>query len=166
MVDQATLLAIRRSDYWPGWATSIDEALSGDGSSLWSAGEHIYLDLDTQVYYRSLCADFIHPAAAGDFGKEEDSLVFAYASELAPCVNFPRGVQPESLAADDEPRPDVQIYVSTRDPLAPADTTRNAAFLSSLGRFCVSDLPSHTSYADDAGRASMLSFLETGQPAC
>jgi hypothetical protein len=75
-------------------------------------------------------------------------------------------VQPESLAPDDEARPEVQIYVSTLDALAPAEMIRNSAFLTSFGDFCVSDIPSHTSYADDAKRAAMLAFLESGESTC
>lgn len=166
MLDQATLLAIHSAAYWPGWAIAVDEGLGGDGSLLWQGAEHSYLDLDRQIYYRSLCADLDHPTDSSDFGEEQEPLAFTYASDLTPCVQFPRGVQPDSLAGEDAPRPNVQIYTSTRDPLAPADMLGSAPFLANMGRFCVSNLPGHTSYADEARRASMLAFLESGQSGC
>ncbi|MDL2335088.1 MAG: alpha/beta fold hydrolase [Chloroflexota bacterium] len=166
VLDQATLLAIHGRDYWPGWATAIDEGLNGDGSALWNAGQHIYLDLDRQIYYRSLCGDLDRPSDAADYNGGPDPLVFAYASDLAPCVRFPSGTPPQQLAAEGAPQPAVEIYVSTRDPLAPSVMLAGAPFLSTLGRYCQSDHPGHTSYADPVARAAIIAFLESGQPDC
>jgi hypothetical protein len=166
MLDQATLLALHSVDYWPGWATAIDEGLTGDGSALWRGGERTYLDLDRQIYYRSLCADFDRPGDASGYSGGQDPLVFTYASDLAPCVRFPAGAPPHPLATEDAQRPEVQIYASTRDPLAPASMLAGVPFLSTLGRYCVSDHPGHTSYADEAARESMIAFLESGQSNC
>lgn len=162
MLDQATLLAIHNAEYWPGWATAIDEGLAGDGSALWNAGQHAYLDLDRQIYYRSLCADLDRPSDAADYSGGQDPLVFTYASDLTPCVGFPSGMPPQQLAAVDAPKPDVEIFASTRDPLAPSSMLANAPFLAGIGHYCVSSVPGHTSYAEDAERALMLAFLESG----
>ena len=85
MLDQATLLALHSEDHWHGWASAIDEALAGDGSLLWNAGERTYLDVDRQVYYRSLCADIDRPSDASGYAGGQDPLLFTYASELTPC---------------------------------------------------------------------------------
>lgn len=166
MLDQATLLALHSEDHWNGWVSAIDEALAGDGSLLWDAGARTYLDLDRQVYYRSLCADIDRPSDASGYAGGQDPLLFTYASELTPCVSFPTGAPPQALAALDAPRPDTRIYVSTRDSLAPAPMLTGAPFLSALGRFCVSNHTGHTSYADEGSRESMLAFLESGQSNC
>jgi hypothetical protein len=113
MLDQATLLALHSEDHWSGWASAIDEALAGDGSSLWNAGARTYLDVDRQVYYRSLCADIDRPSDASGYAGGQDPLFFTYASELTPCVGFPTGVQAQPLAAEDAPRP-TPGYMSRR----------------------------------------------------
>lgn len=123
MLDQTTTLALHSEDYWRGYATAVDEAPAGDGTSLWRIAERLYLDLDRQVFYRSMCADIDRPSVPEQFVLGHDPLLFSYTSELAPCSGFPRGI-PRATAPAPSEKPDVLVVASEQDVRAPSALVR------------------------------------------
>lgn len=161
MVDQATQVALRDPTSIGLWVGAIDAALAGDGGPLWRLGERLYVDLDQQVYYRSLCADIHRPDDERDYAVADDALLFAYSSSLAPCASFPRGViRPPGPPGD--PAPDVLLVASPNDPLAPASLIQADRFLVSLGWTCETDVAGHTGAGDPPIRALVDEFLANG----
>lgn len=162
MFDQAAELALRSEANWEGFATGVDQALKGDGSSLWRVAERLYLDLDRSVFYQSLCADIDRPQDPAAYVLDTGPIEFAFGSELAPCAGFPRGVIRPTQAGSSIAAPDVLVVASDRDILAPASLARNAPFLQSIGALCETQVPGHTSYGDPAVRELILEFLRSG----
>lgn len=160
MFDQATALALRGRDYWPGWATAVDEALAGDGTLMWRIGERLLEDLDRDNFYWSLCADIDRPLDAAGYAGGPHPLLFAYASELAPCAGFPKGVSRPAGTAGQAAA--VLILASRHDVLAPAALLSWSPRLQALGSACITDVVGHTSYRDEALRPVVEEFLATG----
>lgn len=161
MLDQTTTLALHSADYWRGYATAIDEALAGDGTSLWRIAERLYLDLDRQVFYRSMCADIDRPSVPEEFVVGHDPLLFSYTSEFAPCFGFPRGI-PRATAPAPSMKPDVLVVASRQDVRAPSALVASSPFLQSVGSLCTTNVAGHTSARDPAVRDIVTAFLESG----
>lgn len=161
MFDQATELALRSAENWDGYAGAIDEALTGDATSLWRIAERLFADLDRQVFYRSLCADIDAPRLPAQYAVPNHDVLFAYASELAPCHAFPRGVV-RAEGRDRDPAPDVLIVASRQDILAPPAVVASAPFLQAIGSLCSTDVPGHTNAGDPDVQTSIKTFLESG----
>ncbi len=161
MFDQAAMLALRNEANWDGWADAVEEALGGDGSTLWRVAERMYLDLDRNVFYQSFCADIDRPTEPAPYVVGDDPLQFAYGSELAPCSGFPHGVRRPAGPAPDEP-PDVLVVASRHDVLAPADLAKNAPFLQSIAALCETNVSGHTSFSDPTVQELIVEFLASG----
>jgi len=165
MVDQATEVALRDEQSSIEWVDGVDAALGGDGGPLWRLAERLYVDVDLGAYYLSLCADIHRPDHARDYaGPDDEPLLFAYASGLAPCAGFPNGVvRPAGTPAD--PPPDVLIVSSRFDPLAPPSLIGFDDFLESTGSTCETAVPGHTSSGDPSVRPLVDAFLAGGDSA-
>jgi pimeloyl-ACP methyl ester carboxylesterase len=161
MFDQATELALRSEDFWPAYAQAVEEALAGDGSALWRMGDQHFFGVDRSVFYRSICADIDRPSKPADYVVDDDPLIFAYSSELAPCAGFPRGVVRSAGPAPEAP-PDVLVVASRHDVMAPAALLALAPRLQSLSAVCVTDVMGHTSFHDPSVRELVDQFLAAG----
>lgn len=161
MFDQAASLALRSQANWSGFGDAVDEALGGDGSSLFRVAERMYLDVDRSVFYQSLCADIDRPPEPALYVFGDDPLQFAFGSELAPCSRFPRGVPRKATSAPGEP-PDVLVVASRNDVLAPASMAKSARFLQSIAPLCETTVAGHTSFGDPAIRKLIFDFLTSG----
>ena len=160
MFDQATALALRSEVYWPGYAQALTSALAGDGTAMWRVGERTYLDVDREAFYRSICADVIRPDEPAEYAAD-DPLLFAYSSDLAPCVAFPHG---HTFADVSEGAPAGQVIVVTSpdDVLSPTAMLQHAPYLASVGDQCVTDIKGHTGYADAQVRSAEIEFFASG----
>ncbi len=159
MLDEATLLTLHTGrPFWDGYGKAIEDALGGDATTLWRIGERSYLDLDRTAYYRSICADLQRPDTAAGYLIGDDPLLFAFASEFAPCVAFPHG-QPRALPSPAGVVPDVLIVASTEDPFSPATMIGQSSTLAALGSTCVTHVVGHTSYSDAAVRELVDRFI-------
>lgn len=163
-VDQATLLAMRSQEYWPGYQAAVAAAAAGDATSLWQMSERYYFGLDRSVFYAALCSDIDHPRSFDGYRVDDHPLLAAYASELAPCAAIARG----GLGAPgDAGRPEVLVLASPFDVLTPAALLDSAPVLRERGTVCRTDVVGHTSFADPAVGPMVLAFLATGAaPGC
>jgi pimeloyl-ACP methyl ester carboxylesterase len=158
MLDEATLLTLHTDELWNGWADAADAALGGDATALWRIGERLYLDIDRSAFYRSICADIDRPSTAAGYTIGTDPLLFAFTSELAPCIGFPHGeVRARQGTAD--ARPQVFLVASLRDPVSPAAMVEAAPSLTGLGLVCITDLTGHTNYHNELVRDLVHEFL-------
>jgi pimeloyl-ACP methyl ester carboxylesterase len=158
MLDGATLLTLHTSNLRDGYTKAVEDALGGDGTMLWRIGERSYLDLDRAAYYRSICADLQRPDSEAEYRAGNDPLLFAFASEFAPCVAFPHG-QPRPVPSPTAAAPDILILTSTDDPFSPESMISRSSALATLGSTCVTHVVGHTSYSDAAVRALVDRFI-------
>lgn len=161
MFDQATELALRSEQYWDAYVLAVGEALSGDGTGLWSMGESLFFDLDRSVFYRSICSDIDHPGDVAGYVIRGQDLITAYATELAPCVGFPR--RPLTAIVSAAERPDVLLVASPHDVLAPVSLLAAAPDLIGMSALCTTNVVGHTSFRDEAVRDIVVAFLRDGQ---
>jgi pimeloyl-ACP methyl ester carboxylesterase len=161
MFDQATLLALRDDEYWPGFLAGVDEALAGDGTSLWGLGEQQFFDVDRAVYYETMCADLDHPPDVSGFAPDAvSSLTRTYLGDLAPCAAYAPAARPSQRT--EGAAGDVVLLASPYDVYAPATMIEGASDLLEGSMLCLTERRGHTSYASPGVADAVGRFLHDG----
>ncbi len=144
VVDQAVLLGLRTTRYWPDLLDALDAALAGDATSLARIGQRYATAVDRANFYQSFCHDIDHPKDAGSYASGSDALLDAFTTELAPCATVPAPAYPAATEAWTPGKPPVLVLASESDPLAPAALLAADRELTSKATVCLTGVVGHT----------------------